>query len=53
MELSLVVTILLPLLSGLLGSYLTYYFTIRSKRIETIAAYKEKAYQTLLALLQT
>ena len=44
--------VLLPLLTGIIGSYLTYYFTARSKRIETIQRFKEEKYTKLLLLLR-
>lgn len=44
--------IILPLLTGFLGSYLTYYFTNRSIRNETILKFKEEKYANLLILLQ-
>jgi hypothetical protein len=49
---SAILTILLPLLAGVVSSYLTYYFTLKSKRIEAIAAYKEKSYERLLLKAQ-
>lgn len=44
--------IALPILSGILGSYLTYYFTLKSKRTEAILKFKEEKYGNLLILLQ-
>ena len=44
--------ILLPLLTGVIGSYLTYYFTAKSKRSEAIQKFKEEKYSKLLILLQ-
>lgn len=44
--------ILLPLLTGVVGSYLTYYFTARSKRIESIKKFKEEKYANPLLQLQ-
>lgn len=41
-----------PLLAGILGSYLTYYFTKRSRREEAILKFKEEKYARLLVLLQ-
>lgn len=43
---------LLPILSGILGSYLTYYFAQKSKRDETMLRFKEEKYSALLVLLQ-
>ncbi|MCK4359484.1 MAG: hypothetical protein KAW92_12245 [Candidatus Cloacimonetes bacterium] len=41
-----------PLMAGLIGSYLTYYFTIKSKKKESILKFKEEKYTNLLILLQ-
>lgn len=43
---------LLPILTAVIGSYLTYFFASRSKREETILKYKEEKYANLLVLLQ-
>lgn len=43
---------LLPILTLVVGSYLTYFFASRSKREETILKYKEEKYANLLVLLQ-
>jgi hypothetical protein len=47
-----VLLIIFPVLSGILGSYLTYFFTIKSKKNETIFKYKEEKYAKLLILLK-
>ncbi len=44
--------ILLPIISAVGGSYLTYYFTRKSRRDEAILRLKEEKYTTLLVLLQ-
>ncbi|MCD4825316.1 MAG: hypothetical protein K8S55_11990 [Phycisphaerae bacterium] len=41
-----------PLIAGLIGSYLTYYFTVKSKKKELILKFKEEKYTNLLILLQ-
>ena len=41
-----------PLMAGLIGSYLTYYFTIKSKKKESVLKFKEEKYTNLLILLQ-
>ncbi len=41
-----------PIIGGLVGSYLTYYFTIKSKQKESILKFKEEKYTNLLILLQ-
>jgi hypothetical protein len=44
--------ILVPVLAAILSSYLTYYFTSKSKKNESIFKYKEDKYTNLLVLLQ-
>lgn len=44
--------ILLPVLTAVLSSYLTYYFTARSKREEAVLRFKEEKYTNLLILMQ-
>jgi len=44
--------ILIPIITALLSSYLTYYFAIKSKKNETILKFKEEKYSNLLVLLQ-
>src|SRR3989339_1586951 len=51
MENSLII-FLLPILTAIIGSYLTYYFTNKSKRNEAILKFKEEKYSNLLILLQ-
>lgn len=41
-----------PIIAGLVSSYLTYYFTIKSKHKESILKFKEEKYTNLLILLQ-
>lgn len=41
-----------PIIAGLIGSYLTYYLTIKSKKNESILKFKEEKYANLLILLQ-
>lgn len=47
-----VLLIVLPFITGIGGSYLTYYLTQRSKRNEAILKFKEEKYANLLILLQ-
>ena len=47
-----ILLIALPIITGLSGSYLTYYLTQRSKRNEAILKFKEEKYANLLILLQ-
>jgi len=44
--------ILLPVITGILGSYLTYYFTIKSKKQEVMQRFKEEKYTNLILTLQ-
>lgn len=44
--------ILLPVISGIIGSYVTYYLTMKSKKSEAIFRYKEDKYSNLLVLLK-
>lgn len=47
-----ILIVILPIITGVLGSYLTYYFTIRSKKHEAIQKFKEEKYSNLILLLQ-
>jgi len=42
----------LPIITAILGSYLTYYFTSKTKKNDAIIKYKEEKYSNLLLLLQ-
>ncbi|NJD78601.1 MAG: hypothetical protein FIB08_16155 [Candidatus Methanoperedens sp.] len=44
--------VILPIIAALIGSYFTYYFTIKSKKSEAILKFKEEKYANLLILLQ-
>ena len=44
--------ILIPILTATVGSYLTYYFTNKSKRNDAIIKFKEEKYSNLLINLQ-
>ena len=44
--------VILPIITVVFGSYLTYYFTIRSKKQEAIQKFKEEKYSNLIILLQ-
>ena len=52
MENSLITILLLPILTAVIGSYLTYYFTNKSKKSEAILRFKEEKYSNLLILMQ-
>ena len=52
MEIKDFLLILFPVVSGIIGSYLTYYFTMKSKRSEAIFRFKEEKYSNLLVLLK-
>ena len=47
-----ILLLLLPILTAIIGSYLTYFFTSRSKRNEAILRFKEEKYGNMLVLLQ-
>lgn len=44
--------LLMPLVIGLSSSYLTYYFTVKSKKEDSMRAFKESAYTNLIVKLQ-
>lgn len=44
--------IVLPILTGILSSYLTYYFAIKSKKQEVILKFKEEKYTNLIVCIQ-
>lgn len=46
------VFILTPVLTAIVGGFITYYFTIRSKKSEAMLKFKEEKYSRLLVLLQ-
>ncbi|MCK4751939.1 MAG: hypothetical protein KAS75_00730 [Planctomycetes bacterium] len=52
MEIKYVLLVLIPIITAVISSYLTYYFTIKSKRSEAILKFKEEKYSNLLILLQ-
>lgn len=47
-----VLLLILPAFTAVVGSYLTYYFTNKSKRNEAILKFKEEKYGNMLVLLQ-
>jgi hypothetical protein len=52
MDIKNILLILIPLITAIISSYLTYFFTIKSKKSEVILKYKEEKYSNLLILLQ-
>ena len=52
MEIKNVLLIILPVVVGVISSYLTYYFTIKTKKNEAILKFKEEKYVTLLITMQ-
>src|SRR3990167_8284558 len=52
MDIKTILLILIPIITALLSSYLTYYFAIKSKKSEAILRFKEEKYSNLLILLQ-
>ncbi len=47
-----ILLILIPIITAVISSYLTYYFTVKSKKTEAILKFKEEKYSNLLILLQ-
>lgn len=52
MEIKDVLLVVLPLLTAVVGSYLTYFFTSKSKKDEAITKFKEEKYANLIIALQ-
>lgn len=52
MDTSVIFLILIPIITALFSSYLTYYFAIKSRKNEVILKFKEEKYSNLLILLQ-
>ncbi len=52
METKNILLIILPIIAGLISSYLTYYFTIKAKKSEAILKFKEEKYVALLITMQ-
>jgi len=52
MEIKNTLLIVLPILTAILGSYLTYYFAIKSRKREAINKFKEEKYSNLIIALQ-
>jgi hypothetical protein len=47
-----ILLIILPFISGVISAWVTYLFTIRTKKNENILRFKEEKYANLLVLLQ-
>lgn len=52
MDTKTILLILVPIITAIISSYFTYYFTIKSKKSEAILKFKEEKYSNLLVLLQ-
>ena len=52
MDVKTILLVLIPILTAILSSYLTYHFTTKSKKNEAILKYKEDKYSNLVILLQ-
>jgi len=52
METKDILLIILPIITALLGSYLTYFFAIKSKQKEAMLKFKEEKYSNLIIALQ-
>jgi hypothetical protein len=44
--------VLVPIITAIISSYLTYYFTVKSRKTEAVVKFKEEKYSNLLVLLQ-
>lgn len=49
---SVLLTSFLALASAIIGGFVTYYFTSKSKKLEAIIKFREEKYSNLLILLQ-
>lgn len=49
---SIFVLVLTPIITATVSAYITYFFTIRSKKSEAMLKFKEEKYSRLLVLLQ-
>lgn len=47
-----ILLIALPIVTGVLSSYLTYYFAMKSKKTEAMIKFKEEKYSNLVIALQ-
>ena len=52
MDIKTILLILIPIITAIISSYFTYYFTIKSKQSEAIVRFKEEKYSNLIVLLQ-
>lgn len=52
MDIKDILIVTLPLIAGILGSYLTYFFTIKNRKFENALKFKEENYRELLVSLQ-
>ena len=52
MEIKDILLIILPIVSAALGSFLTYFFAVRTKQKEAMMKFKEEKYSNLIIALQ-
>jgi hypothetical protein len=52
MDITTLLLIIIPIIVAIISSYLTYFFTAKSKKTETMLKFKEEKYSNLLVLLQ-
>lgn len=52
MNITTVLLILIPIVTAIISSYLTYYLTVKSKKDEAMLRFKEEKYSNLVVLLQ-
>lgn len=52
MDIKTTLLIILPIVTAILSSYLTYYFAMKSKKTEAMIKFKEEKYSNLVVALQ-
>lgn len=52
MDITTVLLVLIPIITAIISSYLTYYLAIKSRKTEAMLKFKEEKYSNLLVLLQ-
>ena len=52
MEIKDILLIIFPFISGVVSAWITYFFTLKSKKNEVMLKFKEEKYANLLTLLQ-
>jgi len=52
MDIKTLLLVLIPIIVAIISSYLTYFFTVKSRKTEVMLRFKEEKYSNLLVLLQ-